>query len=656
MRRGRASRGQCINDQSRHNGNPSRLILSAAGGGGLRCGRLDRWHGASGDVHVEQHRHQLERRSQLEYRQFPRRHSQRPGPVQHHGGHEPQHQQLGEPRPHLVSNGRQWGLHHFRQPRADPDADGHHHPGQRDHELDGFTDTISAPITFAPSDANTQVISNGGTLTLSGPITATAVNGLKFIGAGTLMLSSAANNFSGGLNLNAGKLNVATGALGSSGNITFTGGTLQYNGNGTDFASRIVNSTSAISIDSNGNAVTFANALANTNIGGLTVIGTGGGSLTLAAANNYSGTTTLTSGQLNINNAGALGSGSFTLSANGGTIDNTSGGAISVAQGGPSSLFNFTFGGSNNLTFSGTTAIAVNAGRTITLGGTNSTLTFGGALQNTATGSTAPAVTVNGAGNTLVVGGASLSSATSPGITISGTANTNVLVNGTIANGVQSSGNIAIQNVTATFSGTNTYTGTTTVQTFSTLKLGSAHALGNTSSVSVTSSSKLDLNGWTLDTAVPITGTAGMGGTLTNSSAAAASYSGNMNATGATIVDGVGDITLSGTIAGSGGGTGAITKNGSNKLTVTAANTYSAGNIVVNAGTLALSGAGSFNSSPTLIVGTGAGSTAKLDVTGVTGGVYNLPSGQTLKGTGTVQGNISIGSGSTIAPGNSPAR
>lgn len=634
------------------------------------------------------------------------------------------------------------------------------------------SNSISAPVIF--NAGSLQTVNTAGTLTFSGPITATA-NGLQFTSTGTVILQNSSNNFSGGLTIAGSKVNFANGALGASGNVAFSSGTLVYaSGNTQDVSNRIGSSTGAIAIDTNGNAVTFSNSIANTNTGGLTVSSTtAGGSLTLASSNSYTGNTTVTStgnlnlqnagalssgslvfsgngvfdntaataltmsngltlsggsptftgtrdltlngsssisgtagtnrtitvtnagatlklggnvsdgggnlgltkagagiltlsgsntlgngvnltaGQLNINSAGALGAGAFALSAST-TVDNTSGGAVSVANSGPATLNSFTFGGSNNLTFSGTGAMAVSVGKTLTLNGTGSTLTFGGAIQNTSGASSAPAIAVNGAGNTLVIGGANLSSATSPGLTFTGTANTNFLVNGTIANGAQSSGNIAIQNVTATFSGTNTYTGTTTVQTFSTLKLGSAHALGNTSSVSVTSSSKLDLNGWTLDTAVPITGTAGMAGNLTNSSATAASYSGDMNAGGLTTVDGVGDITLTGTIGGTGGGTGAITKNGNNKLTVTAANTYSSGSVTIAAGTLALSGAGSFNSSPTIVVGTAAGSTAKLDVTGVTGGVYNLASGQTLKGGGTVLGAISIGSGGTLAPGNSP--
>src|SRR5438552_14248873 len=56
-----------------------------------------------------------------------------------------------------------------------------------------------------------------------------------------------------------------------------------------------------------------------------------GGIITLAGANTYSGGTTLASGTtLRINNATALGTGTFTI--NGGTIDNTTGASITLSN------------------------------------------------------------------------------------------------------------------------------------------------------------------------------------------------------------------------------------------------------------------------------------------------------------------------------------
>ena len=69
----------------------------------------------------------------------------------------------------------------------------------------------------------------------------------------------------------------------------------------------------------------------------------GAGILTLAGANTYSGVTTLSSGTLNIHNASAIGTGTFTIT--GGTFSNSSGGAITLSTNNAQSWNgDFTFG------------------------------------------------------------------------------------------------------------------------------------------------------------------------------------------------------------------------------------------------------------------------------------------------------------------------
>src|SRR5262249_34966203 len=63
---------------------------------------------------------------------------------------------------------------------------------------------------------------------------------------------------------------------------------------------------------------------------GLTKIGNG--TLTLAAANTFSGGVTLSAGQLNINTAAALGATSGTFTINGGSINNTSAGTVTMGS------------------------------------------------------------------------------------------------------------------------------------------------------------------------------------------------------------------------------------------------------------------------------------------------------------------------------------
>jgi len=90
-----------------------------------------------------------------------------------------------------------------------------------------------------------------------------------------------------------------------------------------------------------------------------------------------------------------------------------------------------------------------------------------------------------------------------------------------------------------------------------------------------------------------------------------------------------------------------LRKIGTGTQTLTGDNSHN-GNTIIEAGTLALSGAGALSESPLIDVQAGA----TFDVSGVTGG-FALGSGQTLKGSGTVVGPITLASGSTHTPGDS---
>ena len=135
-------------------------------------------------------------------------------------------------------------------------------------------------------------------------------------GAGKWVLSGT-NTYTGGTYINGGTLEVTgtetagtSGPLGKSGNITFGGGTLQYcAGNTADYSSRIKNSTGAISIDTNGQTVTYASALDSSNIGGIAKSGSGLLIVTSTGANlgGFTGGVTVTSGTLEVGTANGTG-------------------------------------------------------------------------------------------------------------------------------------------------------------------------------------------------------------------------------------------------------------------------------------------------------------------------------------------------------------
>ena len=161
-----------------------------------------------------------------------------------------------------------------------------------------------------------------GDLNLTDPIYQTGT--VNKSGTGTLIVS--VNNNSNtdpyfSLFLNAGILRAnANNALGDStatGAITFGGGTLQYNvASPTDWSPRIKNSTAPISVDTNGNSITWAGTIDSSNTMGLTK--SGSGALILSGTNAYSGGTTVSAGTLRLGNALALGSTSAGLTVSGG--------------------------------------------------------------------------------------------------------------------------------------------------------------------------------------------------------------------------------------------------------------------------------------------------------------------------------------------------
>jgi autotransporter-associated beta strand protein len=122
--------------------------------------------------------------------------------------------------------------------------------------------------------------------------------------------------------------------LAGSGSVAFNGGSVRYvsGGAGADISGKIRGSNSAILIDTNGENVTFASVINNTNTAGLTK--SGAGTLTLSGSNTYSGNTTATAGTLAFTTDAAFASVSGSIALDGATLayTGTSAGSESMFQ------------------------------------------------------------------------------------------------------------------------------------------------------------------------------------------------------------------------------------------------------------------------------------------------------------------------------------
>ncbi len=397
----------------------------------------------------------------------------------------------------------------------------------------------------------------------------------------------------------------------------------------------VINAGSSVHYDT-GSAGSVSNAIQNaghltfTGASDVTVSGpisgagsvtlSGSGTVTLSGANTYTGATTVSAGTLQVGAGGTSGSLASDIANNASLIFNRSD--------------SLTYAG----VISGTGAVNKSGAGTLTLSGANTytggTTVSAGTLQVGA-GSTTGSI----AGN--VVNNATLAFHRSDALIFDG------VISGTGAVTKLGSGSSSV----TTLSGSNTYSGGTTVSA-GTLKVGHAGALGDsTGAVSVTNGAALDLNGTTITQTHPLTlnGTGvSSGGALTNSSSTAGLYTGPVVLASAASVGGSsGDITVGGVISGG----FALTKVGSDTVTLTAANTYSGGT-TLSAGTLQI-GAGGTTGSITGNVGNSGvldfNRSNDLTYSGVISGTGSVR--QSGAGTTTFAGSNAYSGGTTISAG-----
>ena len=258
---------------------------------------------------------------------------------------------------------------------------------------DGAAAAVTIANNLSTGTASSYVLAfapgSGKTIMLTGSVT--GAGQLKVSGGGDLdLVSLAANTSTGGIEIGTGRVITNFANLGS-GTINFgtqLGSYLVATTSGTLAAPVTIGSASAngytANFDTNGNSVTITSAINNKagNVNGGMLTKLGAGTLTLAAANGYTGVTTVAAGTLLAGNAGAFGSGGVAVA--GGTLDLGSlavGNPLTLTSGGLANAANFVGTQTVNGTFSysaGTIGGTVNAVAGGVLKGSG--VTFGGAV------------------------------------------------------------------------------------------------------------------------------------------------------------------------------------------------------------------------------------------------------------------------------------
>lgn len=170
------------------------------------------------------------------------------------------------------------------------------------------------------------------------------------------------------------------------------------------------------------------------------VIVNGTGSVSIGNANTYAGTTTLTSGKLNVNNASAIGTGALTIA--GGTLDSTAAADVTLSTNNPLNLAaDLSFTGTRNLSLgsgavtlsgAGTSRTATTAAGKLTIGALPVATGYG--LIKAGTGTLA----INGTVPSVLGGELNLSAGIleigPQNFTATGLSGTGTIVNGSAAN------------------------------------------------------------------------------------------------------------------------------------------------------------------------------------------------------------------------------
>ncbi|WP_395731060.1 beta strand repeat-containing protein [Prosthecobacter sp.] len=343
-----------------------------------------------------------------------------------------------------------------------------------------------------------------------------------------------------------------------------------------DSSAATINSNVALSAATATITVNSANALTiNGAVSGTAITKAGAGTLVLGGANTYTGVTTVSAGVLSLANSLALGTiaGATTVSS-GASLElqggiNVANEAVTINGAGASGA-----GALRNLSGDNIYNGALTLGSNSTIQSDAGSLSIFGPV-----GGTGLALTVQGAGNTIISG-----------------------VIGTGASGTLIKNDAG----TLTLANANTYTGATTINA-GTVSVSNATGLGTTAgATTVNAGGALNVNGVTVAESLTINGsgvssTGALTGTgiATVSGTVALGSSSMVGAANATDV-----LTISGVISGA---TFDLTKVGAGTVALTATNTYT-GNTNVSGGTLSIGNGGTTGAiatTSTISLGTG---------------------------------------------------
>ena len=487
-----------------------------------------------------------------------------------------------------------------------------------------------------------------GTVTISGQIVDDAPGTPGDVvkqGVGTLVLS-AANTYTGGTVVSAGTLAISgAGTLGaSSGATTVAGGILDLGG-----ATQVQNGGVKLTSGTIQNGVAQSSGVFALQSGAVSAVLAGSGSLdkttngtvTLSAANTYTGATSIAAGgALLLSGSGAIASSSG-VTANG-TFDiasTTSGASIktlagsgvvtlgskdlSITNGSTTFAGGIGGGGGVNVTGGAQTLSAANSytGATSVSSGAILGLSGSGAIA------TSSAVTVDGTFDIAsTTSGASIKTLAGSGAVSLGSEDLSI-TNGstTFAGGIAGFGGVNVTGGAQTLSGSNAYTGATSITTGATLALTGAGAIASSSGV--TANGNFDIASTTSGASIV-------------SLAGASTGVANLGGKTLTVTNGATSDVFAGVVQGSGGGV--VVSGGT--LTLNGVNTYGGGTTVDAGATLKINAGAALGSGALALVGN-AGQTATLSVTGAT----SIANAITVTGDPTF--NIASGTTTTIATG-----